>query len=124
MIRLSALLLTACTMAPMRRAIAAALCALTLAACSTAPAFNSAAGLEYDHEQDTCILNEQVITGWHHCHQHWAGHDQACCPDGFACSRDEFVPRVDARGDNYCVYHGDDGDGPPEAMRRFSTEQQ
>lgn len=76
-----------------------------LTACSsTPPAFNSAGDMEHGHDQP-CHINGQNVAGWHKC-QVVSGSQlrepdyapQRCCPDGYACSSDDFVPN----GQDYC----------------------
>jgi len=69
-----------------------ALVAMTLVACASGPVFNEGA----DHEEGADIPCQtpgqpRAQLGWHACRRG----PVACCPDGYSCSADDFVPRAD-----------------------------
>lgn len=74
--------------------------AIVLAACASGPpAFNARADQEQGHDRP-CYIDGDLQPGWHQCQ---FTNTTACCPDGYSCSGDDFVPHGPP---NYCRWRG------------------
>jgi hypothetical protein len=59
-----------------------------LVGCGLPPVFNASA----DHEEGAdipCYQHGEYVNGYHACRRD----PGACCPDGYSCGADDFVPR-------------------------------